>query len=548
MTDLDTRVADPVEPPKRQPPSVGLGFWLKLLGLAILDSLAIYAFVVFFAEGDWMIGALLVAIVLFINWAYLSPRSQALRWILPGATFTLIFLAIPIIFTAYISITNWSTGNSLTKPQAIEVLESAPFVDPDDPGRVLDLYVFQDPQGSLLFFAVDLETGEAVAGTPRQKADPPSEGAVYNLESADVVDGDGDGVPEQIDSYELLTGPALFRVANEIQSLVLDLPDGEAVPLGTNTVRVVTAGQRYVYDEATDSMFDNAGDEVCPASGEIGKFICPGDRAVEPGWRVIVGLENYKDILTDTRIRGPILRVFVWNVVFALGTVLLTFGLGLGLAIVLGHPRVRGKVFYRSMYILPYAIPAFLSILIWRGLLNATFGPVNNLLNTFGIPDVPWLTDPTWAKVALLLVNTWLGFTYMYLISTGALAAIPAELEEAARVDGASGWQVFRRITFPLLMVALAPLLIGSFAFNFNNFIIVEFLTNGGPPILDAAVPVGATDILITFTFNVAVAAGRGNQFGVGSAITLLIFFVLVVISSISFRFTRRLEDIYGGS
>jgi ABC-type sugar transport system permease subunit len=200
------------------------------------------------------------------------------------------------------------------------------------------------------------------------------------------------------------------------------------------------------------------------------------------------------------------------------------------------------------MYILPYAIPAFLSILIWRGLLNATFGPVNNLLNTFGIPDVPWLTDPTWAKVALLLVNTWLGFTYMYLISTGALAAIPAELEEAARVDGASGWQVFRRITFPLLMVALAPLLIGSFAFNFNNFIIVEFLTNGGPPILDAAVPVGATDILITFTFNVAVAAGRGNQYGVGSAITILIFLVLVVISSISFRFTRRLEDIYGGS
>ncbi|MGB5656398.1 MAG: ABC transporter permease subunit, partial [Acidimicrobiia bacterium] len=146
-----------------------------------------------------------------------------------------------------------------------------------------------------------------------------------------------------------------------------------------------------------------------------------------------------------------------------------------------------------------------------------------------------------------LLVNTWLGFTYMYLISTGALAAIPHELQEAARVDGATGFQVLRRITFPLLMVSLAPLLIGSFAFNFNNFILVEFLTQGGPPVVNAAVPVGATDILITFTFNVAVSAGRGNQFGVGSAITILIFFILIVISSISFRFTRRLEDIYGG-
>ncbi len=135
----------------------------------------------------------------------------------------------------------------------------------------------------------------------------------------------------------------------------------------------------------------------------------------------------------------------------------------------------------------------------------------------------------------------------MYLISTGALTSIPAELQEAARVDGANAFQVFRRITFPMLMVSLAPLLIGSFAFNFNNFVIVEFLTQGGPPILDASVPVGATDILITFTFNIAVSAGRGNNYGVGTAITILIFFILVIISSIGFRFTRRLEDIYGG-
>ena len=113
-------------------------------------------------------------------------------------------------------------------------------------------------------------------------------------------------------------------------------------------------------------------------------------------------------------------------------------------------------------------------------------------------------------EVAVILVNTWLSFPYMFLISTGALQAIPAELQEAARVDGASGWKVFWRITFPLLMVSLAPLLIASFAFAFNNFLIIYLLTNGGPPILDAAVPVGSTDILITFTFDLAFA-GSGS-------------------------------------
>ena len=252
----------------------------------------------------------------------------------------------------------------------------------------------------------------------------------------------------------------------------------------------------------------------------------------EPGFT----LENYTDIATNERIRDPFLGVFVWNLVFAAGSVALTFALGLVLALTLQHERFRGRTFFRSIYILPYAVPAFLTILIWQGLLNEQFGQVNNLLDTFGLGPVPWLTDPTWAKVSVLLVNFWLGFPYMFLITTGALQAIPTDLQEAARVDGAGGFRVFRTITFPLLMVGLAPLLIGSFAFNFNNFLLIFFLTNGGPPIFGAAIPVGATDILITFTWDVAIAAGVGNQFGLGSAITVFIFLI-----------ARRLEDIYGG-
>ena len=298
------------------------------------------------------------------------------------------------------------------------------------------------------------------------------------------------------------------------------------------------------YDESTDTLFDNASGEPCVP--DEGNFVCADGARIDPGWRILIGLENYTDALTNGAIRRPVVNVFIWNFVFAFGSVLFTLVIGLLLALTFNHERMRGTILYRSIYILPYAIPAGLSVLIWRGLLNTQFGQVNQFWGNFGIDPIPWLTDATWAKVALLLVNTWLGFTYMYLISTGALQSVPSDLQEAARTDGANGWQVFRKITFPLLMVSLAPLLIGSFAFNFNNFVIVEFLTQGGPPVLDAAVPVGATDILITFTYELAVSSGRGNQFGLGTAFTMMIFFVLIIISSISFRFTKRLEEIYG--
>jgi len=546
MTALDTRSVKDPEQPRRTPPSLGIGFWLRLGALALLDALGVYAFIVFVAEGDWAIAALLAVLLILINWVYFWPGTSALRWLTPGLTFLLIFMVIPIIFTAFVSITNWSTGHTLTKQQAIDVLESQPFIDPNAPEQVFELVVYQDAaSGDLLFVLVDDESGESIAGLPRRSDDEPVEDGTINLADYEIVEGD-DGLPSQVGTYDRVTGTALFAVANELGEWVLDLPDGQAIPIGTSRARVVQGSQRYVYDDATDTLFDRATDQTCTPDEE-GSFVCPDGTAIEPGWRVVIGLENYTDLITNSRIRGPILGVFVWNTIFALVSVLLTFTIGLALALTFNSERMRGTLIYRSIYILPYAIPGFLSILIWRGLLNEQFGAINRLLGTFGIDPIPWLTDPTWAKVALLLVNTWLGFTYMYLISTGALAAIPHELQEAARVDGATGFQVLRRITFPLLMVSLAPLLIGSFAFNFNNFILVEFLTQGGPPVANAAVPVGATDILITFTFNVAVSAGRGNQFGVGSAITIIIFFILIVISSISFRFTRRLEDIYGG-
>ncbi|MDQ3782925.1 MAG: maltose ABC transporter permease MalF [Actinomycetota bacterium] len=546
MTDLRQRAPDTSVKDRT---GYGTGWWLKMAGIALLDAVAVWAAVVLVADGAWLFLTGLVVGSLFINWVYLWPRTKALRWITPGLVLMAVFLIIPIVYTFYISFTNWATGNVVQKPQAIAIIESRSFVDPDAPGALFDLHVYQDGEElRLLLIGAD---GALVFGEPRLRNEDALADATEDPVALGITDADGDGVPEQIGPYRLLSRPQVFALANTLafDQLVIDSDVGQVQILGLSQGRVVQATQRYRYDAATDTMNDLVGDQACRPGDAVttrGNFVCEDGTELDPGWVETVGSTNYTSILTNQAIRRPFLGVFTWNVVFALVSVASTFALGLGLALTMQHERLRGRTLYRSIFILPYAVPAFLSILIWQGLFNTRFGQVNGMLEAVGIDPIAWFSDPTWARTAVLLVNLWLGFPYMYLICTGALQAIPIDLIEAARVDGAGPFTVFRRITFPLLMVALAPLLIGSFAFNFNNFVLIYLLTAGGPAILDAAVPVGATDILITFTFDLAVASGAGNRFGLGAAITVFIFILVMVISSLSFRYTKRLENIYG--
>ena len=139
-------------------------------------------------------------------------------------------------------------------------------------------------------------------------------------------------------------------------------------------------------------------------------------------------------------------------------------------------------------------------------------------------------------------MNLWLGVPYMFLVSTGALQAIPSELQEAARIDGAKNFQVFRLVNLPLLLVALTPLLVASFAFNFNNFNNIYLLTGGGPA-MDGSSVAGATDILISYTYKIAFASGKGNDFGLASAISIIIFLIVGTISAITFARSKALRE-----
>jgi arabinogalactan oligomer/maltooligosaccharide transport system permease protein len=214
------------------------------------------------------------------------------------------------------------------------------------------------------------------------------------------------------------------------------------------------------------------------------------------------------------------------------------FAAGLMLAIALDR-KIPLRNFYKSVLILPYAIPSFMSILIWSGMFNREFGAVNLALGV----EIDWFNDATLAKLVVLIVNLWLGFPYFYLISSGAIQALPSELEEAASIDGAKPSQIMFQIKLPLLLQILSPLLIASFAFNFNNFNIVYLLTGGGPTDVLGGETAGATDILITYAYKTAFGSAEQNL-GLASAISVIMFIIVGALSLWSLRRSKVLESV----
>ncbi len=511
---------------------LGIGFWLRLGGVAILDAIAAWTFPTLIDSEAWPALAALVVGVVAINWIYFSRSAYPFRYLVPGLVFLALFMLYPIGYTVYLTFTNFQIGNVGSQEQAVDFLTTQAYIVPED-AETLQLEVYRSDAGDLRFLTISPD-GEVCIGTPRLRSEDPGEPA--------LCEPFGGEVPDQIDGFALI--PSLGRLQlGDLSSFVVDLPAGQAQVVTTTTALV--AIPEYSYDAVRNVLIDNADDRICePIEGN---FVCDG-QSIRPGWREVIGGDNYASVVTDPRVRGPLFRVFGWNIAFAFLAVGLQLAVGLGLALTFQDARLRFRRTFRSFLILPYAAPAFITVLIWRGLLDDQFGKVNELLSPllslFGSDGIPWLTNGWAARAAVILVVVWQGFPYMMIICMGALQAIPTELLEAARVDGASAFRVFRGVTFPLLMVIIAPLLVASFGFNFNNFIVVDFLTGGGPPVFGYDVPVGETDLLINFTYTLA--TGGGGKFALAATFSIFIFALVAIISAIGFRYTKRLEDIYG--
>ncbi|MFI9052838.1 carbohydrate ABC transporter permease [Streptomyces sp. NPDC053427] len=250
-----------------------------------------------------------------------------------------------------------------------------------------------------------------------------------------------------------------------------------------------------------------------------------------PATYKFTGLDNYKAVLSD----GVFWDRLGWTVLWTVACVSLTFLLGLTLANMLNR-TLRGRTFYRLALILPWAIPAFISVFTWRMLYNEKSGILNKLLSGGGIDAIPWLNDPTWAKLSVIAVNVWLGVPFMLVTLLGGLQSIPGQLYEAAEMDGAGPWQRFRHITVPGLRAVSATVVLLSTIWTFNMFPVIFLLTRGGPG--------DATEILVTYAYRLSFVDSPRN-FSESAAWGVLILVLLSIVAAVYRRALRKQGEVW---
>lgn len=252
-----------------------------------------------------------------------------------------------------------------------------------------------------------------------------------------------------------------------------------------------------------------------------------------------VGFKSFVQLFSMKGWSSTFIHVFGWTIVWTILSTLTCFFVGLIFAVFINSQGIRFKPFWRAIFLLPWAVPQFISILIFHDLFNENLGPINDYLNALHLPGVPWFSNPLVTKILLVTVNIWFGFPYWTMLMSGIMTSINQELYEAADVDGASPFQKFRRITLPTVLFSTAPLLIMSFAGNFNNFNVIYLLTQGGPPNSNYMYA-GSSDILISWMYNMTLNVG---QYNMASVIAFLIFIAMSIVTTWQLRKTRAFRE-----
>ena len=490
---------------------------MKLLVSNILLVLAAvsacYLVFAIFRNGEWLIALSVLMVSAAAIFTYGHPRAYTWRYLFPGLFGFSAFVILPLVYTVYIAFTNYSGANLLSREQVRHFFEEETVLTSKS---MYNFEVFGAPgSGTIYLYPADADQGytarwqgDATQLTARP-GHPPS------------------GAPWPI--------KRVWKSRIQLAALEVRIPDGKVYRM----IKLRQFGARTNLWIPHGDAFTNriTGEKVKPDDA-TGFYRNRRGESVGPGYTVLVGLKNFIRVMTDPGLKGPFLKIFAWNLSFAFLSVLLTFGLGMFLAVLLEWESLAGRKIYRTLLILPYAVPAFLSIMIFKGLFNPNFGDINDLLqNLIGIrPE--WTTNPWLARTMIIIVNTWLGFPYMMILCTGVLQSIPKNLYEASAVDGAGALTNFFRITMPLVLKPLRPLLIASFAFNFNNFSVIYLLTKGNPDMVGASTIAGQTDILVSYTYRIAFNDAAAD-FGLASAIGTLLFLLVGGLSWLNLKMSR---------
>ena len=499
-----------------------------LVALFVIPALYLN-FIIYHAGAAWVALAMLIVIGLgaFI---FLSESAYTFRYLFPGLIGFGLFVIFPIAYMVFLSFTKYSSKNLLTLDRSIGLFlqETIPMgtasykykLYASENGQYI-LYIEdqKDPTNRFASEPFDLKPGEQ----PKAEQDPMKLTALPPGEEVK-------GKPLEMGQ---ITREKLFMPMRNLQ---FALPDDRLVAMEGLTK---FGSRERVWSLNQDGSLTNKKDgTVIRPDLKLGFFVNDKGEQVGVGFRTFTGLDNYMQILTDPRIQGPFFRIFVWTVAFSGLSVILTFAAGMLLSVLLQREDLAFRKVYRTLLILPYAVPAVLSILILKGTFNQDFGAANQILRgVFGFAP-EWETDPWGARAMVLLVNIWLGYPYMMLICSGMLQSIPTAIYEASAIDGSNRIVDFFRLTLPLVLTPMVPILISSFAFNFNNFNLIYLLTGGGPKMVGGGIA-GETDLLVNYTFNIAFR-DTGTNYGLASAIATVLFFIVGFLSWINLRMTAR--------
>ncbi|TAA48313.1 maltose ABC transporter permease MalF [Corallincola spongiicola] len=529
--------------------------WLKIVVLALVILVSGYSVIVMYATGEYAFAILTLLIVSLGVYVFTNSKTYAHRYIFPGVAGMVIFIIFPLAYTIGISFTNYSGSNllSLERVQDYHLKQSYlakggnydfSLIKTEQDRFKLVLRSELEPEKVFVSPTIKLWNADEIKSRKARPEDFPYVDSGIQMRAI-----------EEIPEGEKATLRDVISLRTHLQSIYVTLPAG--VELSMSGLRKFAA-LRPLFSRLSDGVVLENGTIISDPntlrnnkSNQLvrpnyhtgfyqyidanGEFV--GD-ALPPGFTVSIGWNNYWRVFTDKGIQGPFLEIFVWTVMFAAGSVFFTLAIGLVLGNLVQWEFLGGKAIYRVILILPYAVPAFISILVFKGLFNQNFGEINMVLEAlFGIkPD--WYTTPSLARSMILIVNTWLGYPYMMILSMGLLKSIPEDLYEASAMDGAGPISNFFNITVPLLIKPLTPLLIASFAFNFNNFVLIALLTNGGPDIIGATTPAGTTDVLVSYTYRIAFE-GSGQDYGLAAAIATVIFILVGAMAILNLKLTK---------
>jgi ABC-type sugar transport system permease subunit len=502
-------------------------FNIGLVALILIP--AIWLVTTLWADGLYPLASAASAITIFLVLVYLRPHFTPWRWLAVGIALSLMFSLYPLLYTVYLSVTNMGSGHLMSKQQAIDRLENQLYLP--EGGQSFSWTAYQVEGGATYALWLQSEDGAGYLAYPGEpiEAGVPGEGGVGEL--------DEDGIPLTLEGYERLPQNRTVAIITQLSAIDFGQPP-DAVRISSLRA-AAELESRYEYDAGTDVVIDlETGLSYAPIEGT---FTAESGEELSPGFIVGIGARHFERFLGTRGFREPLLHMLIWNITFAFLSVVVSFAVGL--AVTLLFDDLPGRRIIRALLIIPWPIPVLVSILIWRSMLNPDLGFVAPVLEAIFGSSPAWFQNTFWTRFAVILVNVWLSYPYFYVISAGAIRSIPSEIYDAAVVDGAGPWSKFRSVTLPLLLRILMPLLIASFTFNFNNFNVIYIFNFGNPPMADTIVPMGQTDILISFVYRLAFVTSNVTNYGLAAAITVMLFVFVAFLVILQIRFTRLFQE-----